>query len=120
MIRLILFIIIFAFFLIFIVLNLDNRCDISIGFKIYKDIPVFLSSLFSFILGMLFAVPLVFSLRKMRKKPSGSESSNTLSPGGAKKRLGKRGAKSTTAEKSYEELSSPDDYNKEKSPYGID
>jgi len=107
MIRLIVFIVIFAFFLVFIVLNLDNRCDISIGIKTFKDIPVFLSALFSFILGMLFAAPLVFTLRRGRKKVSGPESSSE----GTKKRIGK---------KSNDELPGPDDYSKEKSPYGID
>ena len=115
MIRLIAFIVIFAFFLAFIVLNLDNRCDISVGFRIFKDIPVFLTALFSFVLGMLFTVPLVFSLRMLRKKPSGSESSNTLSSGGIHKRFGKKDKKGGD-----NESSGSDDYNKEKSPYGID
>jgi len=114
MIRLIVVIVVFAVFLVFIVLNLDNRCDISLGFITFKDIPVFLSALVSFVAGMLFAAPLVFSLRKGRKKASGSESSIVPSSGTGKKLFGKKAAKST------EESSDPDDYNKEKSPYGID
>ena len=67
MVRLIVFIVIFAIFLGFIVLNLDNRCDVSLGLKTFRDVPVFLSSLFSFIFGMLCAIPLVFTLRQRRK-----------------------------------------------------
>jgi len=115
MIRLIAFIVIFAFFLAFIVLNLDNRCDISVGFRIFKDIPVFLSALFSFVLGMLFTIPLVFSLRKLRKKSSGPESSTVLPTEGIHKRFGKKNKKDGD-----DEASGSDDYNKEKSPYGID
>ena len=58
MARLIVFILIFAFFLAFIVLNLDNKCDISFGIKTLNDVPVFLSALCSFVLGMLITVPM--------------------------------------------------------------
>ena len=114
MIRLIVVIIVFAVFLAFIVLNLDNRCDISLGLKTFKDIPVFLSALVSFVAGMLFAAPLVFSLHKGKKKDSGSESSIAPSSGGNKKLFGRK------PKKSNEDSPDPDDYNKEKSPYGID
>lgn len=119
MIRLIAFIVIFAIFLVFIVLNLDNKCDISIGVKTFNDIPVFLSSLVSFVVGMLFAVPLAFSLRRKRRKLSESESSNVPASEGNKKRFGKKDGKIDASGKSYDESSS-DAYNKEKSPYGID
>jgi hypothetical protein len=46
---------------------MNNRCDISFGFVTYKDIPIFVSALFSFVLGMLFTLPMIISLR-MRKK----------------------------------------------------
>ena len=68
MIRLVIFIIIFALFLGFIVLNLEHRSDVSFGFVSFKNIPVFLSVLASFALGMLFSIPLAFSLSRKKKK----------------------------------------------------
>ena len=68
MIRLILFILVFVVFLAFIVLNLNHTSDISFGFITFSDIPVFLSILCSFMLGMMLAIPLSFFLR--RKKPA--------------------------------------------------
>jgi len=65
--RLIIFIIIFILFLAFIILNIDNKCDISLGFRTLKGIPIFVSAFSSFVLGMLFAVPLSFSMRRNRK-----------------------------------------------------
>ena len=112
--RLIVFIVVFAFFLAFIVLNLDHRCDISLGFTTFKEIPVFLSSLFSFVLGMLFAVPLIFSLGKRRKKESRSADDGVSSSGAAKNRFGRKGKKAKTGEKDDNE------YKQENSPYGID
>jgi uncharacterized integral membrane protein len=66
--RLIGFIIIFGIFLVFIAFNLDNRCDISFGFRVFQGVPVFLTAFSSFVLGMLCAIPFVFSLRRKSKK----------------------------------------------------
>jgi len=95
--RLIIFIVIFAIFLTFIVLNLDNRCDISFGFTTLSNIPVFLSILSSFVLGMLITIPFIFSPRKEKKKPD------------LPKPL-----------KKPEVKGSDDEIAKETSPYGID
>ena len=67
--RLIIFIIIFALFLAFIVFNLnpEHRSNVSIVFYEFKDIPVFLSVFFAFILGMLFSIPL-FLFKNSPKK----------------------------------------------------
>ncbi|MDR0642261.1 MAG: hypothetical protein LBG07_07370 [Treponema sp.] len=61
--RLIIFIIIAAAFLGFIGLNLENRCDVSLGFRVFSQVPVFLSTLSAFILGMVLALPLAMSFR---------------------------------------------------------
>jgi len=66
--RLFSLIIILAVLLAFITFNLENRCDISFGIKVYKDIPVFLTIFTSFILGMLCALPLKLSAEKKRKE----------------------------------------------------
>jgi len=97
MIRLIIFIVIFALFLGFIVLNLENRCDISLGFMTLNEIPVFLSALSSFIAGMLITIPLVLLARKKKQKPI------LPVPSGKP-----------------EALEAPEKINKETSPYGID
>ena len=73
--RLVIFIIIFALFLAFIVLNLDNKSDVSIGFKTFYNAPVFLSVFFSFVLGMLFSIPLLLG-GKNKKHPLNEENSD--------------------------------------------
>jgi uncharacterized membrane protein len=77
-------------------LNLENKCDVSFGFMSIKDVPIFLSVLFSFVLGMLVTIPMML-LGKKKQKP--------VIPGPSKK---------------AELSSAPDDIKKEDSPYGID
>ena len=100
MVRLIAFIIVFVVFLGFIVLNLPNKSDISFGFIVFPDVPVFVSILCSFMLGMLFSIPLAFSLS--RKKHT------TPKP---PKKSGKP---------SKDEPVVPAEISKENTPYGID
>jgi len=66
--RLILTIVIFIIFMIFAAFNLGdaNRCDISFGFKEFKQVPVFLTVFFSFVTGFICATPLVLHMRKKR------------------------------------------------------
>ncbi|MDR2618398.1 MAG: hypothetical protein LBC62_05955 [Treponema sp.] len=72
--RLIGFILIFAVFLTFIVLNLDNKCDVSLGFRTIREIPVFITVFVSFFLGMFCAVP--FAISFGRKKHLAKEASS--------------------------------------------
>jgi hypothetical protein len=67
--RLIVIILIGAAFIGFIGLNLDNRCDISFGFGLdFYQVPVFLTHLTAFVLGMALALPLAVSFRsKLRR-----------------------------------------------------
>ena len=109
--RLIIVIVIFVLFLTFIVLNVDNKCDVSIGFRTFTDIPVFISIFFSFALGMLFAVPLVASLGKKKKN---SVQVQSVPPSGEKKR--RWGFKKIKDGQS----SGSDEIKKEDSSYGID
>jgi len=64
--RLIVFIIIFAVFLTFITLNLENKCDIRFGFTTLHEVPVFLTVFISFIVGFVFALPLVFGIKRKK------------------------------------------------------
>jgi uncharacterized integral membrane protein len=67
--RLIIIIAIGAVFLGFIGFNLENRCDVSFGFRTFSQVPVFLTALSSFVLGMVLALPLVISFRSaVRRK----------------------------------------------------
>ena len=106
--RLIVVILIFAIFLTFFMLNLENKCDISLGFREFNGIPVFLCSLFSFVLGMIFTLPLVFSIGKNRKK------SAAVSPPSGEKKKGLWGRKNKDSDSTLDEIK------KEDSPYGID
>ena len=58
--KLISFILIFAIFLLFIMFNLENKCDINFGFKTLSDVPVFLTVFFSFAAGFAATLPMVF------------------------------------------------------------
>ena len=62
--RLIIFIVVFAIFLVFITFNLENKCDISFGFASIKEVPVFVTVFTSFALGLLCALPLVMHVKK--------------------------------------------------------
>jgi len=64
--RLILFIVVFAIFLAFVTLNLDNRCNINFGFTQFEGVPIFLTVFITFSLGLLCATPLVLHLRRKR------------------------------------------------------
>ena len=129
--RLVAFILICAFFLVFIVFNLENKSDISFGFKVYEDIPVFLTAFSSFVLGMLFAAPFALSLGKKRGKQSHSQAPVSHEPpplsaesqAGAPKKWWSFKKKNNTANVNKIEgnIASPtDEVKKERSPYGID
>ena len=121
MIRLIAVIIIFAFFLVFIVFNLPNKCDISFGFKTFADVPVFVTALFSFVLGMLCTIPLILGIGKKHKKPAKSDESPSLLSG-VKKRWGKKNKKSPEDTGVINDINpvGSEQFKKENTPYGID
>jgi uncharacterized integral membrane protein len=82
--RLIGFILFFGIFVIFIGLNLDNRCDINFGFgAVIPGVPVFLTAFASFVLGLLCAIPFIVSLRHKRREKGNPE---TPPPKGRKKK----------------------------------
>jgi uncharacterized integral membrane protein len=63
-------VILFAILLLFIGLNLNNRCDVSFWFTkdaVIREVPVYLTAFSSFMLGLLCSIPLAFSLRRKRK-----------------------------------------------------
>jgi uncharacterized integral membrane protein len=82
--RLIQFIVVFVIFFLFIVFNLENKCDISFGFTKAKDIPVFLTLFSGFFVGMLCTLP--FALRfRSRKKAESDQGKGLLTKASRKK-----------------------------------
>jgi len=71
--RLIQIIVFFAIILLFIVFNLENKCDISIIIKKIPDVPVYLIAFCSFILGMISTLPFIFSHELRKKRKDGDE-----------------------------------------------
>jgi uncharacterized integral membrane protein len=76
-------------FLAFIVFNLDNRCDVSVGFYTFSQVPVFLTALFTLVLGMILAIPLVISLRSRLRRSDREESGPKARDGFPRKGKGK-------------------------------
>jgi len=112
--RLISIILVLAIFLAFIVLNIDNKSDISFGFKKATDIPVYISVLFAFLLGMVFALPFSFSLFMRLKKSSKAEHHDAEPAAGRKKFWGRNKNKDADGSAVAE------DAKKDSGPYGID
>lgn len=67
--------------LVFIGFNLENKSDISFGFTVIHDIPVFLTILASFSLGLLASVP--FLLARVNKKRTLKKNQNKIEHKGA-------------------------------------
>ena len=51
---------------IFAGVNLDNKCDITFVFYTFKDVPVFMTVIISFAIGLIVMLPFTFG-RKRRK-----------------------------------------------------
>jgi uncharacterized integral membrane protein len=58
-------------FLLFITLNLQNRCDIRFWVHdkaVLEDVPVYVTAFASFVAGMLCAFPLIFMVHLKKKR----------------------------------------------------
>jgi hypothetical protein len=70
-------IVIVAILLSFIGFNLSNTCDISLGFKTFPNVPVYLTIFGSFLLGMICSLPfIIFGSLKKDKQPDEYRSPN--------------------------------------------
>ena len=69
MIRLISIFLCFALFLVFIMLNLDNKSNIHLGFIVFDEVPVYITAFFSIFIGMIVTMPLYAALMKHKTKP---------------------------------------------------
>jgi len=70
--RLVQFIVIFVAFLLFVMLNLENRSDVSLGFASFEDVPVFITAFFAFIFGMTLTLPVMANLWLKARKGGGA------------------------------------------------
>ncbi len=70
MFKLIFFLVGLAAAIVFSALNIGNTSDVSFGFTVLHEIPVFLSISISFLAGAVFTLPFAFfvSLNNKRKK----------------------------------------------------
>jgi len=112
--RIIVFIVFFVLFLTFIVLNLDYRSDVSIGFAKFENIPIFLTVFFAFVFGMFFTIPLF--LIKGRKNTINEDVSSAKKP----KKNKKVKSKNNSGSIHYIGDEQNTQINKEKGSYGID
>lgn len=68
--KLIVFILIMALVLVFVGFNLDNRCDLSLVFVTFQAVPVIITIMAAYLLGLLSALAL--SLGRHRGTASGA------------------------------------------------
>jgi len=63
------FLVVLVLVAFFASLNMNHRADISLGFYIFKDVPIFLSLLIAFLAGAVLIIPFTIgaSLRKKSK-----------------------------------------------------
>ncbi|MDR2631418.1 MAG: hypothetical protein LBC60_10885 [Spirochaetaceae bacterium] len=85
--RLIGFVVFFGILLVFIGLNLNNRCDISFGFTTIEAVPIYLTVFSAFVLGLFCTIPLIVSLKfKKPKSPDALNGEETKKRRSGKKR----------------------------------
>ena len=70
--RLIFFVIVVVLATIFVGFNLGNACDVSLIFHDFKNVPVFITIIVSFLLGIIVMLPFAFG-KKNRKKTDEDE-----------------------------------------------
>ncbi|WP_053228061.1 DUF1049 domain-containing protein [Spirochaeta cellobiosiphila] len=58
--RMFMFFISLGVIIIFIALNLENRVNISFGFYVFQNVPVFIALFFSFLFGGIIMIPFTF------------------------------------------------------------
>jgi uncharacterized integral membrane protein len=73
--RLLAFILAMTLVLVFIGFNLENRCDVSLAFHTFTDVPVIITILASFLFGLLMAFPLSFVRRSGKHNNRGRHGS---------------------------------------------
>lgn len=75
--KLVLFLIALVFLSFFIGFNLENRCDVSVVFRTFRDVPVIGCLLFSFAAGAVSVVPFIFGAARQKKKKARDDAVST-------------------------------------------
>ena len=68
MFKLIFFLVGLALAILFSAFNIGNETDISFGFTVFENVPVFLSISISFLAGAVFTLPFAFAVSVSNKK----------------------------------------------------
>lgn len=55
-------------FAVFSISNLNNSCNVSFIFYTFKDMPVYLHTLFSFVVGCIITLPFFIRTKKKKEK----------------------------------------------------
>jgi uncharacterized integral membrane protein len=67
--RLIVFVIILGFVVVFAGFNVNNVSDVSFGFRVAEDVPIFISLFFAFAVGVVIMLPFVVGRSKKQRLP---------------------------------------------------
>lgn len=78
--KLLVFIAVMAIVLVFIGFNLDNRCDISLVFITFRSVPVVISLLAAYLLGLLSAFFMILGRRGSSRKVASPKQVQTTTP----------------------------------------
>ncbi len=115
--RLIGFLVSLVFLALFVGFNLENRCDVSLVFHTFRDVPIVISLLFAFVAGALSVIPALIGARAKRKDAArrSAESLRSSEPMKSRGTKKSRGAKKGSPRYAEDDRSGPDP-----SEYGID
>ena len=53
---------------LFVGFNLDNKCNVNVLVHTFQNVPVFITIIISFVVGVLFTMPFAFSYKSQKKK----------------------------------------------------
>lgn len=65
--RLIFVVLLIGIVLFFVGFNIENRVDVSFGFHVFSQVPIFISLFVAFLAGVLVMLPFTFGFRHKRK-----------------------------------------------------
>lgn len=65
---------------LFIGFNLENRCDVSLIVYTYKNVPIFVSLLFAYVVGALTTIPFFLASGPKRRNPKKNAAKKGRSP----------------------------------------
>ncbi|WP_319561214.1 LapA family protein [Marispirochaeta sp.] len=65
--RLIFVVLLIGIVLFFVGFNIENRADVSFGFHVFSQVPIFISLFVAFLAGILVMLPFTFGFRHKRK-----------------------------------------------------